>query len=365
MKIILYIGHHKVGSTALQIFLSQNWLALAQAGILYPSVESSGFSHNLASALQQDAPEPDMNTREPHSALAYQMISKVTKRNVPSQFKRLPAVGQMMRAMRKQVEILKPHTVVLCSEVFTNFGQVDPNLIPQLFAAFPDSEVEIYCALRRVDEYLVSWHGQRLKVGEQLNPLDAGGMAGYYHTIHFDFRTVVEAWNDRLPDARLIIRPYDEILKAGGSIDDFMAQVSVDFPADLAPVGRANKSLPYAAMEIVRKANHDLPKNLSHALSQYFLTGGTAPEPVPNKQIEMFGAALRQELVERFAPIHDYLSDLTGQPAFFADIDDIARERPIPYSEANRTLLTEIDPATLPDAALRGYIDSLLHDPAT
>ena len=57
MKIIIYIGHHKVGSTALQVFLSQNWLALVRAGILYPSVETSGFSHNLAEVLQDGAPQ--------------------------------------------------------------------------------------------------------------------------------------------------------------------------------------------------------------------------------------------------------------------------------------------------------------------
>lgn len=378
MKVIIYIGHHKVGSTALQVFLSQNWQALAQAGILYPSVEASGFSHTLAQALNRNKGKgaggprtrstgntgsTGMNVREPHSALAYQMIAKVTGRKVPPQFKRLPPVPQMLHAMRKQVEFLKPQTVILCSEVFANFGEIDPDLITQLMTAFPKAEVEIYGALRRPDEYLISWHGQRLKVGERLDALDNGGLEPYFSTIHFNFRTVVEAWNNQLPEARLILRPYSEILKSGGSVDDFIARISVDFPAGLTPPGRANQSLPRAAMEIVRRANHDLPIGLSQGLTRYFMTAGDALDPVPNARVEMFGAQARQEMARHFAPIHDYLSDLTAETAgpkgkfgFFDDIDEVAHECPVPQARAAAKLLAQIDPKTLPNKDLRDYV---------
>jgi hypothetical protein len=371
MKVIVYIGHHKVGSTALQVFLSQNWLALARTGILYPSVEASGFSHTLAQALGK-APEnrptgsTGMNVREPHSALAYQMIAKVSERKVPPQFKRLPPVPQMLHALRKQVEFLKPEAVILCSEVFANFGQVDPDLIPQLMTAFSgiEIEVEVYGALRRPDDYLISWHGQRLKVGEQLKPLDNGGLEPYFDNIHFNFRTMVEAWSKLLPEARLILRPYSEILETGGSIDDFIARISVDFPANLTPPGRANQSLPRAAMEIVRRANHDLPNNLAQELSRYFLTAGGALDPTPNARVEMFGAPARQELAHRFAPIHDYLSELTGRSAFFDDIDEVTHERPVPQAQAAAELLAQIEPETLSSKDLREYIKAQKRDHA-
>ncbi len=366
MKIIIYIGHHKVGSTALQMFLSQNWLTLARAGILYPSVEASGFSHTLAQALNrgdsrtESAKSTGVNVREPHSALAYQMIAKVTGRKAPPQFKRLPAVPQMLHALRKQIEFLKPQTVILCSEVFANFGQVDPDLIPQMMTAFPkattDVDVEIYGALRRPDDYLISWHGQRLKVGRKLDALDNGGLEPYFDTVHFNFRTMVEAWSNKLPDARLILRPYREILKSGGSIDDFIARISVDFPAGLIPPGRANQSLPRAAMEIMRRANHDLPSNLAHRLSQYFLAGDNALEPTANAKVEMFGAKARQKMTRHFAPIHDYLSELTGGPAFFDDIDEMSRECPVPQAQAAAELLAQIDPKALPNKDLRNYV---------
>ena len=193
MKVIFYIGHHKVGSTALQSFLTQNWRRLAKHGILYPAVESRGFAANLAHGLGQPLKGAvnDVNVREPHSALAYRMMAEVSERKVPPQFKRLPTAAQMLLAIQNQVRALRPEALILCSEAFANFGQVDPALIRSLADHFPKAEFEIYCALRRPDEYLISWHGQRLKVGETVSALSQGGAASYYDNIHFNFRTAL------------------------------------------------------------------------------------------------------------------------------------------------------------------------------
>lgn len=361
MKVVFYIGHHKVGSTALQVFLSQNWLRLARAGILYPAVESRGFSNNLAKALnrRERAAELPVNIREPHSALAYRMMADVSPRKVPAQFQRLPGTGQMLEALRTQVQWLKPKAVVFCSEAFSNFGQVEPRLIRRLRAQFPRAEIEIYCALRRIDEYLVSWHGQRLKAGERLASLGDGGTAAYFDNIHFDFRTVVEPWIEQIPDARLILRNYGDILAAGGSAEDFMAQTGLDFPEGMLPSGKANRSLPRAAMEIVRRANHDLPSDRAHALRKYLLGLDGGPGATPNRDVEMFGAKVRAELAARFAPIHDWLSDIAGTPAFFPDIGEVEKTRPVSEAGAMADLLSKIDPETLPGEDLRDYVAAL------
>ncbi|GHF74751.1 hypothetical protein [Seohaeicola zhoushanensis] len=357
MKVIFYIGHHKVGSTALQSFLTLNWCRLAKHGILYPAVETRGFAANLARALGYPGPdlERDVNIREPHSALAYKMMAEVSDRKVPQQFKRLPASVQMMLALQNQVREIGSETVILCSEAFANFGQVKPELIRTLADWFPGAEFEIYCALRRPDEYLVSWHGQRLKVGEKIPALSAGGAESYFDNIHFNFRTVVEPWLQQLPKARMILRPYGDILAVGGSTEDFMAQISVRMPDRLVPAGQANSSLPRAAMEIVRRGNHDLPPARAHALAQYLLTQGAALKPVANGTVEMFGAELRARLVAQFAPIHDYLSELLGRP-FFDDIDALGETLPVPEAEAVRDLLARIDPAALPGQDLGDYV---------
>jgi hypothetical protein len=304
----------------------------------------------------------DVNIREPHSALAYKMMSEASEhRRVPPQFKRLPGSGQMLAAIQNQVQRLKPHTLILCSEAFANFGQVKPALIKTLCNVFPDAEFEIYCALRRPDDYLISWHGQRLKVGEKLAPLSQGGAAGYFDNIHFNFRTVIEPWINRVPKARLILRPYDEIVAAGGSTEDFTREVGCAFPEGMIPAGRANTSLPRAAMEIARCANHELPPPQAHALVQYLLAGKDL-EPVKNRNVELFGAPLRAELAERFGPIHDYLSGLREGRPFFADYDELTHAAPVSETEATLDLLRQIRPEQIagPEVdAIPGFLSAL------
>ncbi|MEZ0468588.1 hypothetical protein [Phaeobacter sp. SYSU ZJ3003] len=363
MKVILYIGHHKVGSTALQAYLSQNWCKLAKAGILYPAVETRGFANNLKKALgagDQRAGQ-HVNIREPHSALAYRMMSDVSDRSVPPQFQAPPGTSQMFRAINNQADMLQPDILILCSEAFANFGQVDPNTITRLAKHLPKAtkEIQIYCALRRPDDYMISWHGQRLKVGEKPAPLQGDGFKQYQETIHFNYRLAVEAWTERMPKAQLILRNYSDILATGGSTEDFVAQTDLAVPDDMIPPGRANPSLPRAAFTIMRRANKELARPAAHALSVYLQKHGNDLSPVRNSDVEMFGAPQRQLMAEAFAPIHAYLNALTGQEAFFPDIDQMQACRPVPEEDATRQLLMALDPDAMPDPELQTYIRTL------
>lgn len=358
-KVVLYIGHHKVGSTSLQAFLSQNWLRLLQSGILYPSVETQGFAENLRRAMAS-CDEKDflpVNVREPHSALAYRMMSEISTRKVPRQFKQLPASAQMFHALRNQVDALQPDTIILCSEVFSNFGGVDAALVSRLCGLFPDAEFVVYCALRRPDDYLISWHGQRLKVGRAPDRLADGGVRQYFSTIHFDYRSVVEPWAERVPSAKLIVRNYADVVANGGSETDFLQHAEIRVPDGMIPAGRTNPSLPRAAMEIVRQGNSDLQQGSARALARFFLSRDTGLEPCPNSKVEMFGEALRAEMAEAFQPVHDYLCSLTGARAFFPDMEELARPRPVPEADAARQLAAQIDQAVLPDDATRDFME--------
>ncbi|MQQ09609.1 hypothetical protein GFB49_14165 [Epibacterium sp. SM1979] len=365
MKIIFYIGHHKVGSTALQAFLAENWRVLIKNGILYPSIEGHGFAANLRQALQKDpiVKEP-IRVREPHSALAYRMIADVSGRPIPRQFSDVPPTDQMIRAIRSQVTALQPETVVLCSEAFSNFGQVDANLVTVLRDIFPDAEMQVYCALRRPDQYITSWHGQRLKVGEKnVAPLHETGAAQYYGTIHFDYAMVVNAWVDHMPEAQLTLRNYADILAAGGSIEDFVAQTGLALPQDgISPPGRANESLPLAAFSIMAQATQALQHSDTLALSRFLQTKGKALSPVANGDIEVFGADHRAKLVEDFAPIDARLAEIQGTSAFFADLDAALQPRSTPILEAGRALLDAIDPDSLPNPELKTFIETLKRD---
>lgn len=362
LKVVIYIGHHKVGSTALQTYLAQNTLRLARHRILYPCVESQGFASFMARAMQgrdMSTPEP-VNAREPHSALAYRLISEVSKRPVPRQFVTLPTSGQMGLSIRRQINRLKPKTVLICSEALANFGEVEPKLVKRLCQIFPRAEFQIYCALRRPDDYLTSWHGQRLKAGEKLLPLSADEISKYRRTIHFDYRKMLEAWFEYCPQATFTIRNYAEILAAGGSCDDFVAQSGVDFPKGMIPVGRANKSLPLATVEIARLANLTLTKPEASKLHQYLITETAGLGLLRNSEIEMIGAKQRAKLLRDFAPVQDYLNQVTGTEAFFPNLKDIARTRPISEAKAMRHTLEKLDAATPPkDSNVRAFLAGL------
>ncbi|MEY8830985.1 hypothetical protein AB9K34_21650 [Sedimentitalea sp. XS_ASV28] len=360
MKVIIFFGHHKVGSTALQAFFARNHLDLLRRGILYPSVEVEGLAQALAGALDPDRPPAleQMNVREPHNALAFRMLAQATGGKPPAWHGNLPGVPQMIRALRLQVEYLRPHTVILCSEVMSNFGSNHPNLIDTLKSIFPEAEHELYCVLRRPDEYLVSWHAQRLRFGEKVSALSDKAARNYFPSIHFDYKRLLSPWVERFADSKIHLRNYADVLAAGGSTEDFLSQCDIGFPGDLIPTGRANTSLPRAAMELARRGNHELPPKQARALCQYLLEHGARLNPVKNADVEMFGADLRADIARHFAPVQDYLSTLTGQP-FFADMDELTEPRPIAEALANAQLLERLAPSDLPDPALRDYVAGL------
>ena len=361
MNVIFYIGHHKVGSTALQVFLARNAANLLRAGILYPCVDMEGFSQLLARVVRTGDTKRWLpaNAREPHSALAYRMMTEVSKRPVPAQFRMLPHSRQMMHAITQQVRYLQPDTVILCSEAFANFGDVDAGLIGRLRDLFPDSPLQIYCALRRPDEYIAAWHGQRIKVGEAIPTLRDSGLAPYLNSIHTDYRRVVAPWVAQIPEATLHLRNYADIRAAGGSPQDFFAQTGVDLPDDLLPADRQNPSLPMAAIEIKRRANLVLPHTETEKLTRYILRTGPEITATPDAQIDMLGPRDRQRLAQLFAPVHSYLSDLTGQEDFFPDADQIGQPRAVSELAAAHDYLGRMQASDMPTDALSGFIRDL------
>jgi hypothetical protein len=343
MHVSLYVGHHKVGSTSLQVFLSQNVVRLIRHGILYPYTDMQGAASVAARMLKGDRSGVlPVNIREPHSALAYRLMNEANGFRIPGQFSMLPHRQQMMRAIRAQVAEFKPKSVVLCSEAFANFGAVKPELVTTVTEMFPKATFSVYAALRRPDTYLASWHNQRIKVCEKATPLWGAGWQQYLRTIHLDYRLAVEDWLIRVPGDQKVLRNYSDIVASGGSEADYMAHSGIGFPTDLVPAKRANKSLHPALLEIARQANHVLPQPEAHALVQFLLKADSRLDLPPAKEVELFGAVGRAELHTAFLPVHAWLSGITAQDAFFPDIDAILDCNPVAQAEATRHALNQL-----------------------
>jgi len=341
MRVILFIGHHKVGSTSLQDFLSRNAVPLAQAGILYPSVDFEGMALMLAAAvtgrdLEESLP---INAREPHNALAFKMLAEHRKGKVPPFHKGLPSTRQMFRAIRKQIEFLNPDTVILAAEVFANFAPTDPDLIARLRDSFPDADFTVIATFRRIDEYVASWHGQRLKFGHGPAPLRDGGAQPYFAGIHFDYRLMLKGWMDTMPNARFILRDYSAVRAAGGSVADFAMQTGLRLPLGLQGEQRTNESLHRGVYEIARLGNQALPRPQAAKLRRFLRQVTSELGLPPSGDIELFGEQNRQIMAERFAPVQSFLGEAAARDPFFADHNEVGKLRPIPELEVFRHAL--------------------------
>lgn len=348
MKIVFYLGHHKTGSTSLQQFLAQNSTRLLRNGILYPFVESRGMSYQIQKALKgEDKPaELSIPVREAHSALAQKMLSEnVPNWGCPVYYRHLPVSDQLLRMIQSQVDFMQPDALLLVSEVFSNFSDKAPGQIRRLAEAFGAAdERQIYICLRRPDEYLVAWHKQRLKFGSQLRPLRTDGLKPYFSTIHFDYAMCLEGWINTMPRAELCVRRYSDTRANGGSIGDFMAQTGLNFPEDMIPEKSMNRSIPHAMLEIVRLSNAALPPAQAKSFRQALLKLSGDLEGLPsNNEVEMFGAENRELMMEQFAPVHEKLSEMTGESPFFPDLPEMALLRPVPEIEAVNGVLSQLN----------------------
>lgn len=360
MRVTCHIGHHKTGTTSLQAYLSQNAGMLLCHGILYPWVESQGAALTLAQMLPAQtnwrararAVARDLtnrppgtalpiNFREAHNALAFRMLADGTGHwQVPGYHGDLPHSQQMLQALGHQIAATDPQDIVLCSEVMSHFGKAHPQLITDLRQALSAAQdFTLWCTLRRPDEQAASWHSQQIKFGHAPQPLSAAGGVNL-GWLHFDYRGVIKPWLQRIPEARLMLRPYDRVMAGGGSVADLRRHSGIRFPRGLLPAPVMNVSLSPAVSALLREANRDLPRRLSNKLAREMLAlaeGLDLPDP---KDIELFGPENRARMHKAFAPVHDYLCDLAGgEGPFFADLDEMLVCRPVPEAQALRQLL--------------------------
>lgn len=347
LRVIVFFGHHKVGSSALQTYLASVAPAALREGVLYPVVTPHDLDAFRKSARSGKSPRKmSRNVTEAHNALAFSMLSGHTGAPIPQLHPNLPSTDEMFALIRRQIGEFAPHTLVLASEVFANFAHANPVLIDELFDGLhldkASDRIELFAYLRRVDDYLASWHAQRVRFGHRVRPLPGAALNHYFGTIHFDYRRMIEAWLEALPAAKLVLRPYDGNVRKAGSVATFAKAVGLDLPSLADPGKReVNLGLHRGVLELARAANGSLDAGEAHAVFRALLNIGPALALPPNGDIELFGTAARAELFARFAPIHDWLSARYGQP-FFEDFEKIGALCPIEELDANTIALAAI-----------------------
>lgn len=333
MKLIIFIGHFKTGSTSIQSFLSSNYYSLLRAGILYPSVESRGVSHNLrALAEGKDRPtaRAGLNVIEPHNALALRLKNEEDGHGVPHYYPNLPSGFQMLEMIVNQINSLEPKITILCSEVFALLGMTrERKSIQRLQNRFAQHDVTIYCNLRRPDEHISSWHRQRLKFKEKLNRLDSGALPHYLETAHFQYARMIRGWMDHFPHARVVVREFEDVKAAGGSVKDFVQTLEIPIPENVSFPAFMNPSIPSAFAEIGRRAIFELPEQDATQVVDWLIGAGKRIKHHSDGDVEVFGQSGREIMLDRFRTVSDELKSLRGRRYFSQVLEDIGVVRTV------------------------------------
>ncbi|MFD1344374.1 hypothetical protein [Litorisediminicola beolgyonensis] len=345
LETVLFMGHMKVGSTSLQAHLATHVGALEKAGILYPATSPEGLAHNraLIAGERRGADLGRFGILAPHNALAYRMLVEGGHmQRLPGRFEGTPASEEIAALIERQIAETAPRTLLYCAEIFGRFGRHDPALVADLKARFTRGPVRWLCTLRRPDDYLISWHVHRLKIGDRTGRLASRAIRDYAGSIHLDYRRFLAPWIDTFGTEAMVLSDYAEVREAGGSVPAFLAASRLPIPPDLPSPPDRNLGLHRALAEIARRGNHALPPGPAKTLRKFLEETGPALDLPPSREIEMIGARRRRWLAREFAPVARWLDGLVDRPRFFQEIDRMTDTAPLPEMEAARAALAQL-----------------------
>lgn len=317
-RIILHIGTHKTGTTALQNLMAQQRKALAKAGVCYP-----------------DPQHPDIADLTKHSAF-YKAVCAG-----PDQAR------QAVEAVLAEARAQKAHTLILSEEGFSEplFDKFAP------LAALRDvAEVEVVCLLRRQDRFIESIWNQYCKEGRETRGIADFAQAPGIRA-RCDYPSILAFWSQI---GRVHVDTY-EAAQATGLQAHFFAATGIRLPGKLE---HANPSLGMNAA-LLHSWLNDRKWPVETALMQAFgrdlrrLAMGSrlraevlADHAAINAQLlrdhgVRFDDALPQEPEEPLtAPDRDFLLGL---------LIDLA---PLPPDRGPARALAQLSPEDLRDAAL-------------
>ncbi len=220
MGLILHIGPHKTGTTAIQKGLLDNRGRLAELDIRYPEIGFHYYGHHkIAEALTQP--------RRADEATQY-----------------LSAIAQL------------PGTVVVSSE---NFSKCSPEAVARIREIIP-GDVTVVCYLRSFLEIPYAWWQEQIKHGKTLEfTACLSEMLLRPHQNHlFGISRTLEAWCENFGEENLRLFSYEAAreLPDGGTFAHFMKTVLGVTEYTTSPgLQTINRSFDAAGVETMRALN--------------------------------------------------------------------------------------------------------------
>lgn len=211
--VIIHIGPHKSGTSALQRFFFDNQDELYDRDLVYRLFGKNTVNHHQLAVRFR----PDRNRPGAEKFIARTLDEHIGKR-----------------------------TVLFSSEMFCEFG-FDQAGFMKLFEGVP---VRVIAYIRNPCDQVVNAYNQvvRSETSRWTTPVNQKPRA-----YDVSYRSVFDAWMDQ-PSFTLC--PYDPPQWVGGTIfSDFLDTIGVPFEGLQVPVERENVSLPSSLIEVVRAAN--------------------------------------------------------------------------------------------------------------
>jgi hypothetical protein len=322
MKIILHIGTHKTGTTALQDFFARNRQWLLEQGILYPSQYVRTQAHHpLPWALGVRNPERDVSIQ----------------------------AGQIAQAVMREMEAAKVETILLSSE---EFRSIPDRMLGQLAGLFPGATFQIVVYLRRQDEALASEYGQHVRMH---SIRFSGTIYDFYLKTsprRYDYLVLLNRWEKTFSQNAITVRVYDRKKFSNGDIiADFLQTIGVT--AQTSEVGAQagiNRNLPPLALEILRRANrHPLNEQLHHELMRLLENVFATSDD----NYDLISRRNRREIILMFKDSNAGVAKkwLGRDDGALFDLHGLDDEPPPPYEEP--------DPRVVADALLGCLIESI------
>ncbi len=205
MKLIVHIGTHKTGTTALQQFLHANRERLAARGLHYATPRGVPHSNLIANALNSGESRVVDAFLANHSRSARQQGADT-----------ILVSAENFYAMSVLASMAERKT---CTQAVER----DQRLIAMLGSLMPDdiTACEVVCYFRRPDRYAESLYSQHVKRGISFD----GSFEEFLPIIKsaLSYNTYIGSWCDVFGKEGCVVRSYDS---AGGDIaSDFILNV--------------------------------------------------------------------------------------------------------------------------------------------
>ena len=250
-KLVLHVGAHKTGTTALQQNLHQNRILLGACGVSYASAASAAHLHAYLGPL---APG----------------------RLLPDGFAVLDPEGLAQSLSAADYDL-----VIASSENFSFFFHKDPIVALEKLLRPLFSDITVLCYLRRQDRHAISHHQEGAKPHRQAE----GDLWGHApsalpdyspaHDLYLDYDRRLGLWADVFGADKLTLRVYDrKLLKNGDIFADFLAAIGLNI-LGMPSIGDRNVSLSATQTKAghLMNAAHLRPR-ITEAILQHLPTDG-------------------------------------------------------------------------------------------